>query len=68
MNYGMKFFHLYKDGSDGIKIMQHIVDEFIKTANMRDEIPIIIVFPIRHSVDIVKKYRKNRTVYPEKNF
>ncbi len=53
-----KFFHLYNKNSDGIRIMQYIVDEFINTANKRGEIPIILIFPNNHSVDILKKFGK----------
>jgi len=53
-----KFYHLYKKDSDGIRIMKYIVDEFINTANKRGEIPVIIIFPVIHSVDIYKKFNK----------
>lgn len=53
-----RFYHLYESDSAGLKILQYIVDEFIKTAKLRGEKPIIVVFPLRYSVDILKKYEK----------
>lgn len=53
-----KFYHLYNKDSDGIRIMLYIVDEFINTANSKGEIPIIVIFPIIHTVDIYKKFGK----------
>jgi len=53
-----KYFHLYQEDSDGIKIVQHIVDEFIETAKRREEIPIVIIFAPRHSVDIFHDFNR----------
>ncbi len=53
-----KFYHLYDKDSEGIKIMKFIVDEFIKTAKERKETPIIVIFPISHTVNIYKKFHK----------
>lgn len=53
-----KFYHLYDVNSDGLRIMKYIVDEFIKTAKERGERPVIVIFPIVHTVTIYKKFHK----------
>jgi len=53
-----KVYHLYNEESEGMKIMRYIVREFIKTAHMRGEIPIILVFPFEHTVDTFQKFGK----------
>jgi len=53
-----KFYHLYNKESDGITIMKYVVDEFIDTANKRGETPIIVIFPVVHTVHIYKKIGK----------
>lgn len=53
-----KFYHLYDKDSEGFKVMKYIVNEFIKTANERGETPIIVIFPIAHTVTIYKKFQR----------
>jgi hypothetical protein len=45
-----KYHHLYEPGSDGLRLMNAIVDEFVKTAHARREHPIVIIFPNFDSV------------------
>ena len=51
-----EFYHLYRENSESLKIMRYIINEFIDTANSRGEIPIIVIFPITHSVDVLYEY------------
>ena len=53
-----KYHHLYKSDSEGIQIMRYIVDEFVKTALKKGEIPVILIFPRIDSVDLLAKYNK----------
>lgn len=50
--------HLYEEGSEGLKIMRHIIKQFGATAAARDEIPVIVVFPKREALKIIRKYGK----------
>lgn len=50
--------HLYEEGSEGIKIMFHIINQFVATAVARDEIPVVLLFPKRETLEIIQKYRK----------
>ena len=51
-----KYYHLYRKESDGLLILQHIVDEFVAVAKARGEIPIVVIFPMRRSVDILHDF------------
>jgi len=53
-----KYHHLYENGSEGIRIMKYIVDEFVRTALKKGEIPVILIFPRIDSVDLLAKYHK----------
>ena len=48
-----KFYHLYSEDSEGLRIMCHVISEFAQTADERGETPILLVFPSRYSMDIV---------------
>lgn len=50
--------HLYEEGSEGLKLMTFIVNQFVATAAARDEIPIVLIFPKRETMEIVQNYRK----------
>ena len=54
-----EFYHLYSRDSEGFKIMCYIVDEFIATADLKGEIPIVVVFPLTYSVDVLSKYGRS---------
>lgn len=53
-----KFYHLYARDSEGLRIMLYIIKEFIDFSRLKGEIPIILIFPMRHSIDIIKKFSK----------
>jgi hypothetical protein len=53
-----RFYHLYQQHPEALKIMQYIIHEFVQTAHQRGEIPIILVFPIKDSMQIIKTYHK----------
>jgi hypothetical protein len=53
-----RFYHLYQQHPEALKIMQYIIHEFVQTAYQRGEIPIILVFPIKDSMQIIKTYHK----------
>lgn len=50
--------HLYEEGSEGIKILRHILKQFAATAVARNEVPIILIFPKRETMQILQSYRK----------
>ncbi|ETX05500.1 MAG: hypothetical protein ETSY2_22565 [Candidatus Entotheonella gemina] len=53
-----RFYHLYRQHPEALKIMKYIIREFVHTAQQRGEIPIILIFPIKDSMQIIKTYRK----------
>ncbi|MGH9196462.1 MAG: hypothetical protein ACRD1T_12055, partial [Acidimicrobiia bacterium] len=56
-----RYYHLYETGSEGIKILRHIVDEFAAIAQSRGEVPIVLVFPAITTMDVLSEY--GRKVY-----
>lgn len=53
-----KYYHLYDEGSDGLRLMEHVVDTFVETARDRGETPIVVVFPNVHTVDIMREFQR----------
>ncbi len=53
-----RFYHLYHQHPNALKILQYVIREFVHTARQRGEVPIIMVFPIKDSMQIIKTYRK----------
>lgn len=58
MTASMKFYHLYDNESDAIKITECIIDEFVHIASQRGERPVILLFPIKHTVDMLARFGK----------
>ncbi len=52
----MRVFHLYEPGSEGVVIMTHLVDAFAAEAKARGEIPLVLVFPMKSSVDLLARF------------
>jgi len=53
---GLPYAHLYAEGSEALVIMRHVVDEFIRTAESRGEIPIVVLFPTLTTLDIITEF------------
>ncbi len=51
-----KFYHLYRPGSEGLRILTAIVDEFVATARARGERPIVLLLPLRKTLDIQARF------------
>lgn len=47
-----RFYHLYENDSEALKTMQYVIGEFVRTAKAREEIPIIMIFPIKDTTAI----------------
>ena len=54
-----KYTHLYQSRSEALRILEYIVDEFVKLAENRGEIPIVLVLSDQFSIDLRKKYERN---------
>ena len=54
-----KFSHLYEVDSQGLTIMKHVIAEFIATARERGEVPIVIILPTWHSVDVIEQFGRS---------
>jgi hypothetical protein len=50
--------HLYEEGSEGIRVLRHILKQFAATAVARNEVPIVLIFPKRDTMQILQSYRK----------
>ncbi len=53
-----RFYHLYENDSEALKTMQYVIGEFVRTAQSREEIPIIMIFPIKDTMAIMKTFGK----------
>ncbi len=53
-----RFYHLYENDSEALKTMQYVIGEFVYTAEERQEIPIIMIFPIKDTMSIIKEFGK----------
>ena len=54
-----KYYHLYDSDTEALEIFRYTIDEFVKTARSKGEVPLIIVFADEFSLDMMKKYGKN---------
>lgn len=59
MTESKKFYHLYEGDSDGLKILECIIDEAAAHAAQRGEKLFILLFPIKLSVDMRVKFGRN---------
>ena len=50
--------HLYEEGSEGIKVLRHILGQFADAAAAKHETPIVLIFPKRETMQIVQSYHK----------
>jgi hypothetical protein len=54
-----KYYHLYDSRTEALEIFQFTIDEFVRTARQRGEIPLIVVFSDEFSLDMIRKYGTN---------
>lgn len=52
-----KYYHLYDESSIAFTILKHIITGFIELSHERSEIPIVIIFPSQHALDVLSSYR-----------
>ena len=56
-----KSYHLYDESSEAFQILCRVIDAFVALCAERGERPLVVVFPMQHSVDLLKTY--GRSVY-----
>ena len=56
-----RFYHLYQESSEAFLILTGVIDRFVTMCAERGERPLILVFPMEHTVGLMKTY--NRCVY-----
>jgi hypothetical protein len=56
-----KPYHLYDESSEAFQILSRLVDQFAALCAERGERPLVVVFPMQHTVDLWKRY--DRWVY-----
>lgn len=54
-----KYYHLYEEDTEALKILRRIIDNFLTLAESRGEIPLILIFPDQFSLDLMQKYGRN---------
>jgi hypothetical protein len=53
-----KPYHLYAESSEAFQILVRIIDRFAELCAARGERPLVLVFPMEHTVDLMKTYGK----------
>ena len=53
-----KHYIFYRRDSQGMIIMKYILDEFIREAESRNEIPVVVIFPFIKTMKLLDKYEK----------
>jgi hypothetical protein len=53
-----KFYHLYAEDSVGLKTLKHVVGLFKQTAEARGEIPIVMIFPLLYTMELIDQFDK----------
>jgi hypothetical protein len=56
-----KLYHLYDESTEAFQILCRIIEQFVVLAKERRERPLVLVFPMQHTVDLMKTYK--RSVY-----
>jgi hypothetical protein len=56
-----KFYHLYADSSEAFQILIRLIDDFAALCRARGERPLVLVFPMEHTVQLMKTY--GRCIY-----
>lgn len=51
-----KFYHLHEPGSIGLATLEYIVEQFALTARARGETPIVLVFPVRFTLELMERF------------
>jgi hypothetical protein len=52
------YYHMYEEGAEGLKIMQYVINTFVATAKARNEIPVVLLFPKRETLEGIRRYHK----------
>ncbi len=53
-----KPYHLYTESSEAFQILVRLMDRFAEMCAARGERPLVLVFPMEHTVDLMKTYGK----------
>ncbi|MBI3667542.1 MAG: hypothetical protein HY236_15170 [Acidobacteria bacterium] len=56
-----KLYHLYQESSEAFQIMVRLIDRFAALCAERGERPLVLIFPLEHTVDLMRQY--HRCVY-----
>ena len=51
-----KYYHLYQGDTEALRLMKYLIDEFVRTAQGRDEKPVVVLFVDQYSLDLMRKY------------
>ncbi len=54
-------YHLYSESSEAFQILVRLIEEFTRLCAQRGERPLVVVFPLQHTVGLMRDY--NRCVY-----
>jgi hypothetical protein len=53
-----KPYHLYDENSEAFRILCRIIDQFAALCAERGERPLVLIFPMQHTVDLLRTYRR----------
>ncbi len=56
-----KPYHLYQESSEAFRILAGVIDQFVALCKERGEKPLVLVFPMEHTVEVMKTY--GRSIY-----
>ena len=56
-----RFYHLYQENSEAFQILTRLIDRFAASSARRGERPLVLVFPMEHTVEVMKTY--GRSIY-----
>lgn len=51
-----RYYHLYEEGSEGLQVLTYIVDEFMRICRERGETPIVLIFPTKENLALIREY------------
>jgi hypothetical protein len=54
----LKPYHLYDESSEAFQLLCRVIDRFLAVCAERGERPLVVVFPIQHTVDLMMRYRR----------
>lgn len=56
-----RYCHLYSDSSEAFLILSRVIDRFVDSCRRRGEQPLVLIFPMEHSVEVMNRY--HRSIY-----